>query len=29
MEFGGGHTGWSCAWLINLFASFRIVFKAE
>ena len=20
MEFGGGHTGWSCAWLINLYA---------
>lgn len=20
MEYGGGHTGWSCAWLINLYA---------
>ncbi|MFS0638559.1 glycoside hydrolase family 95 protein [Mesobacillus foraminis] len=20
LEYGGGHTGWSCAWLINLFA---------
>lgn len=22
MEYGGGHTGWSCAWLINLYARF-------
>ncbi len=22
MEHGGGHTGWSCAWLINLYARF-------
>lgn len=23
LENGGGHTGWSCAWLINLFARLR------
>lgn len=22
MKYGGGHTGWSCAWLINLYARF-------
>lgn len=22
MQYGGGHTGWSCAWLINLYARF-------
>ena len=22
MEYGGGHTGWSCAWLVNLYARF-------
>ena len=22
IEYGGGHTGWSCAWLINLYARF-------
>ena len=29
MEFGGGHTGWSCAWLINLYARLRNGDKAE
>ena len=23
LQHGGGHTGWSCAWLINLWARFR------
>lgn len=23
MEYGGGHTGWSCAWLVNLYARFE------
>ena len=29
MEFGGGHTGWSCAWLINLYARLQNGDKAE
>lgn len=26
---GGGHTGWSCAWIINLFARFKASQKAN
>ena len=29
MEAGGGHTGWSCAWLINLYARLQKGDKAE
>ena len=29
MKFGGGHTGWSCAWLINLYARLQNGDKAE
>ncbi|NCB93539.1 MAG: glycoside hydrolase family 95 protein [Clostridia bacterium] len=29
MEYGGGHTGWSCAWLINLYARLQDGQKAE
>jgi len=24
LKFGGGHTGWSCAWIINLYAQLRM-----
>lgn len=24
MKYGGGHTGWSCAWLINLYARLQV-----
>lgn len=23
LQFGGGHTGWSCAWIVNLYARLR------
>ena len=29
MEAGGGHTGWSCAWLLNLYARLQEGDKAE
>lgn len=28
MEYGGGHTGWSCAWIIHLYARLRNSEKA-